>query len=183
MPNNHAVVNMMHSVCWDVDAYNIAGICESDVDNGTLLSIGSITTSTGTAAGSVTGFQYNVVLPAANATGLWIAKTPIPGTYSGLDAHIFSDPRYFYNEAGEPISLGYLQAGVDVIEVTPEAFASGSAPSDQPTYTYISVNTSGKLVIAQSAPASGTYFELLGSHYIDCGQDIVTSYVLKCARN
>ena len=183
MPNTHAVVNLMHCAAWDVDAYNIAGVCESDVDNGTLLSVGGITTSTSTAAGAVTDFQYSVAAPSANATGLWIAKTPVPGTYTGLDAHVFADPRYFYNEAGQPISLAYLVPGVDVIEVTGAAFASGSAPTDQPTYTFASVNTSGKLVIAQSAPASGTYFALLGTHYIDCGQDIVTTYVLKCVRN
>lgn len=183
MPNTHAVVNLMHCAAWDVDAYNISGVCATDVDNGTLLSVGGITTSTTTATGAVTDFQYSVAAPSANATGLWIAKTPVPGTYTGLDAHVFADPRYFYNEAGQPISLAYLVPGVDVIEVTGAAFASGSAPTDQPTYTYASVNTSGKLVIAQSAPASGTYFTLLGTHYIDCGQDIVTTYVLKCVRN
>lgn len=183
MPNTHAVVNLMHCAAWDVDAYNIAGISETDVDNGTLMSVGNITTSTQTATGRVTGFQYSVSVPAANATGLWIAKTPIPGTYTGLDAHVFNDPRYFYNEAGQPISLAYLVPGVDVIEVTGAAFATGSTPTDQPTYTFASVNASGKLVIAQSAPAQGTYFALLGTHHIDCGQELVTSYVLKCMRN
>ena len=185
MPNNHAVVNLMHCAAWDVDAYNIAGICETDVDNATLLSVGNITTNAAqsAASGVVIDFAYNVSVPAQNATGLWIAKTPIPGTSSSLEAHVYSDPRYFYNEAGKPISLAYLVPGVDVIEVTAEAFASGSAPSNQPTYTFASVNTSGKLVIAQSAPANGTYFALLGSHVIDCGQDLVTSYVLKCMKN
>lgn len=184
MPNNHAVVNLMHCVAWDVDAYNIAGICATDVDNGTLLSVSSITTATpSNARTTVTGFQYNVAVPAANATGLWIAKTPIPGTSTDLAVQTFSDPRYFYNKAGEPISLAYLQAGVDVIEVTGEAFAEGSAPTDQASYTFVSVNASGKLVIAQAAPASGTYFTMLGHHTIDCGQELVPSYILKCMRN
>lgn len=182
MPNTHAVVNLMHCAAWDVDAYNIAGICASDVDNATLLSVGNIATSTNTAAGNVTGFQYTVTLPSSEATGLWIAKTPVPGTFTGLDAHVYSDPRYFYNEAGQPISLAYLVPGVDVIEVTAEAFQSGNAPSDQPSYTYATVNTSGELVIANTA-GNGTTFALLGTHYIDCGQDIVTSYVLKCVKN
>lgn len=183
MPNTHAVVNLMHCAAWDVDAYNISGVCATDVDNATLLSVGGITTSTTTATGAVTDFQYSVAAPSANATGLWIAKTPVPGTYTGLDVHVFADPRYFYNEAGQPISLAYLVPGVDVIEVTGAAFASGSAPTNQPTYTFASVDTSGKLVIAQSAPASGTYFALLGTHHIDCGQELVASYVLKCMRN
>lgn len=182
MPNTHAVVNLMHCAAWDVDAYNIAGICASDVDNGTLLSVDNNTTSTKTAAGNVTGFQYTVTVPSADATGLWIAKTPVPGTFTGLDAHVYSDPRYFYNEAGQPISLAYLVPGVDVIEVTAAAFQAKNAPSDQPTYTYATVNTFGELVIAE-AVGNGTTFALLGTHYIDCGQDIVTSYVLKCIKN
>lgn len=185
MPNTHAVVNLMHCTAWDVDAYNISGVCQTDVDNGTLLSVGNIITNAASNApsGAVTDFMYNVTVPTANATGLWIAKTPVPGTYQGLDAHVYSDPRYFYNQAGQPISLAYLVPGVDVIEVTAAAFASGSAPTDQPTYTFASVNTSGKLVIAQTAPGSGTYFALLGNHYVDCGQELVTTYVLKCMRN
>lgn len=185
MPNTHAVVNLMHCAAWDVDAYNISGVCQTAVDNGTLLSVGNITTNAASNApsGAVTDFMYNVSVPQANATGLWIAKTPVPGTYTGLDAHVYADPRYFYNEAGQPISLAYLVPGVDVIEVTAAAFASGSAPSDQTTYTFASVNTNGRLVIAQTAPAQGTYFALLGNHYIDCGQELVTTYVLKCMRN
>lgn len=181
MPNTHAVVNLMHATAWDVDAFNIAGICETDVDNGTLLSVGKIATFQDTT--NISGFQYNVALPVANATGLWIAKTPIPGTSDMLETHVYNDPRYFYNQAGKPISMAYLLPGVDVIEVTAAAFAAGSAPSDQPDYTFVSVNINGKFVIAQAAPAQGTYFTLLGTHYIDCGQEIVTSYVLKCARN
>ena len=185
MPNNHAVVNLMHCAAWDVDAYNIVGICETDVDNATLLSVGNITTNAAqsAASGVVIDFAYNVSVPAQNATGLWIAKTPIPGTSTDLAVQTFSDPRYFYNKAGEPISLAYLQAGVDVIEVTGDAFATGSAPTDQPTYDYVSVNTSGKLVVANAEPASGTYFTILGRHTIDCGQELVPSYILKCMRN
>lgn len=184
MPNTHAVVNLMHCAAWDVDAYNISGVCQTAVDNGTLLSIGNITTNAASnaASGAVTDFMYNVSVPQANATGLWIAKTPVPGTYTGLDAHVYADPRYFYNEAGQPISLAYLVPGVDVIEVTAAAFASGSEPSTQPSYTYATVNTSGQLVIA-NAEGTGTTFALLGNHYIDCGQELVTTYVLKCIKN
>lgn len=179
MPNTHAIVNTMHCAATNVDAYNISGVCATnDVDNGTLLSVGDITNT----SGAITDFQYNVTLPEANATNLWIAKTPVPGTFLGLDVHVYSDPRYFYNQQGQPISLAYLVPNVDVIEVTAAAFASGSAPTDQPSYKFATVNTSGQLVIANAA-GTGTSFALLGTHYIDCGQDIVTSYVLKCIKN
>lgn len=179
MPNTHAVVNLMHCAAWNVDAYNITGICSTnDVDNGTLLSVGAIANT----SGAITGFQYTATLPQTNATGLWIAKTPVPGTFTGLDAHVYSDPRYFYNEQGQPISLAYLVPNVDVIEVTAAAFASGSEPSTQPSYNYATVNASGELVIA-NAVGTGTTFSLLGTHYIDCGQELVPTYVLKCVKN
>ena len=179
MPKNHAVVNTMHCTCVDVDAYKAVGIGEVDMDNGTFVSLDEIANN----AGVITGFEFKVKLPQANATGLWMVRTPVPGSSKLLEAHIYKDPRYFYNEKGEPMSLCYLNPGVDVIEVTGEAFADGSTPKDQPTYKFASVNAQGKLVVAQNAPAQGTYFDLLGKHHIDCGQELVPSYVLKCAKN
>lgn len=177
MPNNHTVVNTMHCTCWDVDAYKSVGIANSDMDNGTFVTLGDIANSNN----AITGFQFNVTAPAENAVNLWMVRTPEPnGT---LESQVYSDPRYFYNVANRPMSLCYMNPGVDVIEITAEGFASGSAPTDQPTYKFASVNTNGKLVIAQTAPEQGTYFALLGTHTIDVGQTLLTSYVLKCMRN
>lgn len=179
MPNTHAICNTMHTASWDIDSFNEVGICASDVDNGTMLTLGAIT-KTGNA---VTGYQHTVTLPVANATGLYIARTPIPGSSNDLEMHFYSDPRYFYNKAGEPIHLAYLQAQVDVIEVTGEAFATGNTPVDQPAYTFASVDTNGKFVVANAAPAQGTYFEIEGQGYVDIGQEIVTTYIMRCKRN
>ena len=179
MPNNHTICNTMHCTCWDVDAYKGVGIATVDMDNGTLVSLGDIAKS----GNAITGYQFNVTVPAANATGLWMVRTPVPGTSDQLDAHFYADPRYFYNEAGKPMSLCYMNPGVDVVEVTVEGFAAGNTPVDQPSYTFASVDTNGKLVMANAAPAQGTYFVLLGEGYIDIGQEIVKTYVLKCMRN
>ena len=179
MPNNHAVVNTMHCTCWDVDAYKGVGVAASDMDNGQFVSLGSIAKN----GKAITGYQFTVTAPASNATGLWMIRTPIPGTNNELDTHFYADPRYFYNKAGEPMSLCYMNPGVDVIEITADGFATGAAPTDQPSYTFASVGTDGKLAVAQTAPAQGTYFAILGEGYIDIGQEIVTTYVLKCMRN
>lgn len=178
MPNNHAICSTMRCTCVDVDAYNAVGISTTDMDNGVLVTLGAID-KTGNA---INGFQYTVTAPVANATGLWLVRTPLPG--STVEMQFMNDPRYFYNVAGRPMHLCYMNPGVDVIEVDANAFTSGSAPSDQPSYGYATVTAStGKLAVANAAPASGTYFIIEGTHTISVGQDIVTTYVLRCARN
>lgn len=180
MPNTHAFVNTSSCAFWDVDAWNRSGVAEVDFDNACLVSLGNITR---TAQNAITGFHFAVTGPAANATNLWLVKTPVPGTSTSMDVQMFSDPRYFYNKAGETMSLGYLMPK-DVIEVPAEAFTDGSAPSDQPTYGFASVTTTtGKLAVANAAPGTGTYFTILGTHTVSIGQDIVTTYMLQCERN
>ena len=178
MPNTHAVCNTMHCACWDVDSYNRVGIYAQDADNGMMFTCGNVAKT----GNKVTGYQFTVSLPAANATGLWMARTPIPGTSSMLETQVYGDPRYFYNEAGKPISLKYL-VPTDVVEVTAPAFSTGNAPTDHATYTYVTVGTDGKLAVVESAPAQGTYFRILGEGVIDCGQDLPVSYILECVRN
>ena len=178
MANTHSFVNTTRCTCWDVDAYNAAGVNTSaNIDNGVLVTRGALQLSTGV----LDEYVFSVALPSANATGLWIVDTPEVG--STAEMQVYDDPRYFYNPQGSVMSIRYLQPEVDFIEVPASAFASGSAPADQPTYKFASVNTSGRLVIANSAPGAGTYFTLEASHDIDIGEEVVTTYILKCARN
>lgn len=169
---NHSFVNTTRMTCWDVDAYNAAGIAEVDLDNGQLVTRGDLYLKDATG-----GYEFKVSKPVANATKLWIVDTPEVGTT--LDAQIHNDPRYFYNIAGQPMSIRYLVPEVDFIEVPALAFATAPVTAS----TVASVNTDGKLVAATSAPANGTYFSIAGTHTIDIGQEIVTTYILKCERN
>lgn len=180
MPNTHAFVNTSSCAFTNVDSLNRAGVAEADFDNGCLVSLGNIAR---TAQNAITGFEFTVTGPAANATDLWLVKTSIPGSSDSLDVQYLADPRYFYNKAGHPMSLGFLSRK-DVIEVPAEAFTDGSAPSDQPTYGFASVTTTtGKLAVANAAPGTGTYFTILGTHTVSIGQNIVTTYMLQCERN
>ena len=81
------------------------------------------------------------------------------------------------------MSIRKLMADVDFIEVPALAFAEGSDPTTQPTYGFVTVNTNGRLVIANQAPVTGTYFSIAGKHTIDIGQEIVPTWILKCERN
>ena len=175
MAKIHSFVNTTRCVCWDVDAFNAAGIGAIDFDNGQLVARGALKINDNG------GYEFAVAAPVANATGLWVVDTPEVGTT--LAMQMYDDPREFYNPAGQPMSIRKLMADVDFIEVPALAFAEGSDPTTQPTYNFVTVNTNGRLVIAQQAPAQGTYFSIAGKHTIDIGQEIVPTWILKCERN
>ena len=176
MANTHSFINTTRCVCWDVDAFNACGIGAVDFDNGQFVTRGAMALKDATG-----GYEFAVAAPGANATNLWVIDTPEVG--STFEMQGFDDPRYFYNPAGQPMSIKYLRPEVDFIEVPASAFATGSTPVEQPTYTFASVNTNGRLVIAQQAPAQGTYFTIAAKHTIDIGQEIVPTWILKCERN
>lgn len=159
MANNHAVFNGTHCAFWDCDAYNYTGIATTDLDNGTFVKLGAI------GLASDGGYEFAV---SADASPDLICGTPAQGY--GIDAQIYDDPRYFTNVAGKPISVKRLVKG-DCIEVSVEAFTA-----DPSTNGYAKVVASGKLT-AQAA-ADGAHFAILGTHSIDCGAEIVPTWVL-----
>ena len=173
MAKNHSFINTTRCTCWNVDAYNACGVAQSDMDNGQFVSLGAIQLN----AAVPGGYEFAVAAPASNATNLWVIDTPEVGI--GAD-NIYDDPRYFYNVAGRPMSLRYLNPIVDYIEVPASAFST--APVDG-TSKFASVGTDGRLVAATGAPAQGTYFALVGTHTIDIGLEAVKTYILQCIRN
>ena len=173
MAKNHSFINTTRCTCWDVDAYNACGVAQSDMDNGQFVSLGAIQLN----AAVPGGYEFAVAAPAANATNLWVIDTPEVGI--GAD-NIYDDPRYFYNVAGRPMSLRYMNPIVDYIEVPASAFST--APTDG-TSKFASVGTDGRLVAATGAPSQGTYFAITGTHTIDIGLEAVKTYILQCVRN
>lgn len=174
MAKNHSFINTTRCTCWDVDAYNACGVAQSDMDNGQFVSLGAIQLN----ADAPGGYEFAVTAPVANATNLWVIDTPEVGI--GAD-NIYDDPRYFYNVAGRPMSLRYMNPIVDYIEVPASAFST--APVDG-TSKFASVGTDGRLVAAAAAaPAQGTYFAITGTHTIDIGLEAVKTYILQCVRN
>lgn len=179
MPKTHAIMISTSMESWNIDAQRICGIYkDADVDNGVLVTLDTMNVD---AENNVQGYEYNVKLAQANSSACWIVDTPLPS--ASIESQIFEDPRYFVNEAGRPLSLRYLNAHVDHIEVDASAFTAGNAPSDQKTYKYAAPSTGGKLAMANEAPAQGTYFALVGIKSVGIGQESVPTYVLRCERN
>lgn len=158
----HTIVNGMHCAYTNVDAYNFCGIAATDIDNGTILTLGDMKLKDSTG-----GFEFTVTAASAGDTAEFIAITPEVGY--DLEAQIYADPRYFYNKAGKPISVKRLVKG-DSIEITVDGFTA-----DPTTSTYAKVGANGKLT---GSATSSDPFKILATHNMDVGSEIVKTWIL-----
>lgn len=177
MANTHAYVSTMRCACENVDAFNRVGIySDGDLDNGVFVTL------TGINKGSdkvVKGFEYTVAPASATSSGVWLVATPEVGTT--LEQQMMSDPRYFYNAKGRPMSLKFLNPKTDIIEVDANCFASGSLPT---TEGYATIGTGGKLVASASAADAGkTYFSVVGFNTVAVGMEQMKTVLLQCEAN
>ena len=177
MANTHAYVSTMRCACENVDAFNRVGIYSTgDLDNGVFVTLTGINKGTGNA---VKGFEYTVAPASATSYGVWLVNTPEVGTT--LEQQMMSDPRYFYNAKGRPMSLKFLNPKTDIIEVDANCFASGALPT---TEGYVTIGTNGKLVAASAAPGAGkTYFSVVGFNTVAVGMEQMKTVLLQCEAN
>lgn len=159
MANTHNVFIGMSCAFMNVDAYNLVGIADADIDNGLFLTLGAMSPA-GDGA-----YEFTVT---AGANADLIAGTA-PQGYD-IAAQVYDDPRYFTNVAGKPIGVKRLVKG-DVIQVTAGSFTAGPT-----TNKYAKVGEGGKLT-AQAAATNADY-QILGSEPIDIGGEAVTGYIL-----
>lgn len=177
MANTHSYVSTMRCACENVDAFNRVGIyADGDLDNGVFVTLTGINKGSD---GAVKGFEYNVALASATSYGVWLVNTPEVG-YT-LEQQMLSDPRYFYNAQGRPMSLKFLNPQTDIIEVDANCFASKALPT---TEGYVTIGAGGKLVAAGSAPDAGkTYFSVVGFNTVAVGMEQMKTVLLQCEDN
>lgn len=159
MAKNHTVFNGTHCAYWDVDSLNLVGISVTEIDNGTFLTLDSMSPEDDGA------YEFNV---GAGANPDLVAGTP-PQGYN-VDGQVYDDPRYFTNEAGKPISVKRLLKG-DCIEVSAKAFSP--VPN---TEKYANVQSDGKL--APTDTEAGAHFKMLGARTMDIGGEAIKTWVL-----
>ena len=178
MANTYSYVSTMRCACENVDAFNRVGIYSTgDLDNGVFVTLTGINKGTGNA---VKGFEYTVAPASATSYGVWLVATPEVGTT--LEQQMMSDPRYFYNVQGRPMSLKFLNPKTDIIEVDANCFASKTLPN---TEGYVTIGANGKLVASASAPeGSGkTYFSVVGFNTVAVGMEQMKTVLLQCEAN
>ena len=177
MANTHSYVSTMRCACENVDAFNRVGIYSTgDLDNGVFVTLTGINKGTGNA---VKGFEYTVAPASATSYGVWLVATPEVGTT--LEQQMMSDPRYFYNAKGRPMSLKFLNPKTDIIEVDANCFASKTLPN---TEGFVTIGEGGKLVAASVAPGAGkTYFSVVGFNTVAVGMEQMKTVLLQCEAN
>lgn len=176
----HGYVNTMHTMSWNVDACNMAGVyATGDLDNGVLVTLSKMNQN---AKNEANGFEYEVVPATADSTGVWVVDSPEIG--STLEQQLLADPRHFYNPKGKAMSIKRLMPGVDCIEVTKECFTDATLP-DATTKKYVIIGANGKLTATQTAQTSttGAYFTLEALHTVTIGMEEVPTAIIRCARN
>ena len=172
----HGYVNTMHTMSWDVDACNMAGVATTDLDNGVMVTLSKANQDT---KNVIKGFEYQVAPAQESSTQVWVVASPEVG--STLEQQLLADPRQFYNAKGKAMSIKALVPGIDVIEVTKECFVSNTMPTT--TTNKVKIGDNGKLVAAATAPSDGAYFTFEGFHTVTIGMEEVQTAVLRCARN
>lgn len=97
----HGYVNTTKMCAENVDAMNCAGVINQDVDNGVIVTLGSINKNASTPNQYyIQGYEYTVALASSTTTGdVWVVASPEVGTT--IDQQILSDPRCFYNAANQ----------------------------------------------------------------------------------
>lgn len=177
--NNHGYVSTMRCACTNVDSFNRVGVyATGDLDNGVLVTLANITKATDN---TVTAFNY-VVTPATAETigSVWLVNTPEVGT--NIEMQMMSDPRYFYNEKGRPMSLKYLNPKTDIIEADAGCFVDGTLPTT--TQQYVTVGNGGKYVAAKQAAGDGKpYFSVVGFNEVAVGMGVMKTVLLQCESN
>ena len=178
MANTHAYVSTMRCACENVDAFNRVGIYSTgDLDNGVFVTLTGI--NKGSSDKVVKGFEYTIAPASDASSGVWLVNTPEVGTT--LEQQMMSDPRYFYNAKGRPMSLKFLNPKTDIIEVDANCFASKALPT---TEGYVTIGTNGKLVAAAAAPGAGkTYFSVVGFNTVAVGMEQMKTVLLQCEAN
>ena len=178
MANTHSYVSTMRCACENVDAFNRVGIYSTgDLDNGVFVTLTGI--NKGSSGNAVKGFEYTVAPASSTSYGVWLVATPEVGTT--LEQQMMSDPRYFYNAKGRPMSLKFLNPKTDIIEVDANCFASKALPT---TEGYATIGEGGKLVAASVAPAAGkTYFSVVGFNTVAVGMEQMETVLLQCEAN
>lgn len=175
--NTHGYVSTMRCTCVDVDAYNRVGIYSTgDIDNGTFVTLTAINKGTD---GTVSEFNYTVAPATAETTGdVWLVNTPEVG--STIEMQEMSDPRYFYNAAGRPLSLKRLNPKTDIIEVDANCFVSGALPT---TETVVGIGAGGKLTASSQAITGKPSFSVVGFNNVAVGGGVMRTVLLQCEAN
>ena len=184
----HGVLVPNKIMATNVDSLNRTAVSGSDIDNGMVFALYSL--SSGSGEGEV--WMTEMALTGSLA-GVWMAYSPeVVSIFSpdGLTEYkgINADPRNFYVKAGQMVDCFKPQAG-DIITMSVECFTAARS-----TNTYATVTT-GSNQLVWAAGGVGTLnvngvFKYLATDYFSIGSGSVigstqrqTAYRMQCLYN
>lgn len=172
----HGWVSTMSCACMNIDAQKICGIAETDLDNGTFVALGDMALNDDAPG----GFEYHVETAGNASYHVWLVRTPEVG--DDIEMQMSNDPRSFYNKAGKPLSLCYMNAGYDHIEMTAESFEGGELPEVD---DMLIIGENGKLEVDNEADqdVAQVVFYCVALHQISIGAESVPTAILFCEKN
>lgn len=170
----HGWVSTMSCACMNIDAQKICGIADTDIDNGTFVALGDMALNDDVPG----GFEYHVDVATGGNNSVWLVRTPEVG--DDIDMQMSNDPRKFYNKAGKPMSLCYMNVGYDHIEMTAEAFEGGELPEVE---DLLVIGDNGKLEVSEDVDDALVIFYVVALHQISIGAESVPTAILRCEKN
>lgn len=162
----HGVILARKMQSQNVDALNRNAIATVDVDNGTAVVLGDISTDADKSQ------VFTATLPAdATALGVWIADEPTLGVAEDALGGQYSvgikDPRKFYNPTGRVFAVRKAMTG-DIFTISAD-MVTGTISAG----SFINVDPSGKF---KAATTEGTGFaaKIIENDFISIGMQTAT---------
>lgn len=164
----YAVINTMALAATNVDAYNLVGYYQEDIENGCAVFPQEMRNE---------DFGYHVVLANPEETGTEIYVIATPEVGYGEDAY-HVDPRRFINRAERPLSLKRFGVG-EHIELSEDGFVNGGM--DTYTGQFITVDPdTGKFGVEVDDFATAIVaFQVVKSTSMTIGNDAVRGYIIR----
>lgn len=171
----------------NVKSRNRVGVSTVDVENGTPLVCGGLSTN------PKKRFVFEVEPATDVEQGLWMSYSP-ESIYTRDDraefGNIQADVREFYVKAGDNIDMFKPEAGVDLIQVSIDFFADNLDPDTVTGATYVEISSAGEMeaVVSATANFAGLQFKILTKEPIviatgALGGEGYDAWILECTNN
>lgn len=171
----------------NVDAYIRQGVATTDIQQGTPLVCGEVSTNV------KQKFVFQVAPATTAVKNVWLAFEPVSVLTSDGRAdfaNIQQDPREFINKAGTTFGIFKPNPKVDMIQVTTPFFAENFDPDTITGATYVEISSTGKM---ESVTTPTNDFDFLQFKIVRkepliiangaIGPEGVDAWVLECTNN
>lgn len=169
---NNPVVHPMKYCAQNVDAYVRSAICDSEVFNGTLVTLDGF-------SDKGQGYVFKAT-PTADDTAVdvWMVREPeVPKDVCG---NMYIDPRAFSIPAGKTFDVIKVMPS-DIYKMSKDAFSEVPVAESK---TWITADANGKVkAVASASGKTGVVMKLVAPEAYNIGQEFVDAYIVEVVQN